>query len=316
MLIWPAYLVMILAIISGSALAVERIGRSYGFETRWTWAAALAVSLTLPLALSSMLKRPAMVVTTSASQQKAVAGNYRADARLAPVASPALTLAGSVSQRFDSALEVAWLISSFAVTVTLLGGLWYGDRRRRHWKKSSIGHTAILVARDTGPATVGLLHPQIVIPEWLLAAAPGELELVIAHERRHIEARDNLLLTFGLGLATLMPWNAILWWQVRRLRLAIEVDCDSRVLRGSPDVRRYAKALVAVSLRRSACLVGLSAAPRSISSIERRLHIMSTPKVRGWRASSAALAVLAVGVVATCFLITRRPYRSQEQAWG
>jgi hypothetical protein len=68
MLIWPAYLVMILAIISGSALAVERIGRSYGFETRWTWAAALAVSLTLPLALSSMLKRPAMVVTTSASQ--------------------------------------------------------------------------------------------------------------------------------------------------------------------------------------------------------------------------------------------------------
>ena len=28
----------------------------------------------------------------------------------------------------------------------------------------------------------------------------------------------------------LMPWNLPLWWQWRRLRFAIEVDCDARVL--------------------------------------------------------------------------------------
>ncbi len=304
MLIWAAYLMMISAIVSVSAFALERIARPHGFATRWMWAGALAASLAFPLVLSSMVQRPLVIVISGASQKGAVSGTSRSDAHWVPIAPLALPPVGSASERFDSALEVAWLLSSLTVAATLLGGLWYGNRRRRNWKRSSIGYTEILVARDAGPATIGLLHPQIVIPEWLLAAAPGELELVIAHERSHVEARDNLLLTFGLGFAILMPWNAILWWQVRRLRLAIEVDCDRRVLRGGNDVRCYAKALVAVSLRRSTCLVGLSAAPRSISCIERRLLIMNAPKMNGWRASSAALAALSVTVVAACFLIT------------
>ncbi|HET9107008.1 MAG TPA: M56 family metallopeptidase [Steroidobacteraceae bacterium] len=304
MLMWAAYLMMIAVIVSVSAFALERIVLPYGFATRWMWVGALAASLVFPLVLSAMVNRPSVIVTSSASQQGAVLGTSRADARWVPIAPLALPPVASASERFDSAFEIAWLMSSLAVATTLLGGSWYGNRCRRYWKRSSIGHIEILVARDAGPATIGILHPQIVIPEWLLAAAPSELDLVIAHERSHIEARDNLLLAFGLGLAILMPWNVILWWQVRRLRLAIEVDCDRRVLLGGNDARCYAKTLIAVSLRRSTCLVGLSAAPRSISSIERRLLIMHAPKMNGWRASSAALAVLSVGVVAACFLIT------------
>ena len=160
------------------------------------------------------------------------------------------------------------------------------------------------MARDTGPATVGLFRPQIVIPEWLLAAPPEALRLVIAHERSHVEAGDNTLLVLGIWLAILTPWNGIAWWQVRRMRLAIEVDCDRRVLRGGNDVRRYAKTLVDVGMHRSAYHFGLSASPRSISSIEKRLRIMSTPKISGWRRSTATFAILSFAVAAASILIT------------
>ena len=169
MLIWAAYLMMISAIVSVSAFALERIIRPYGFATRWMWAGALAASLVFPIVLSSMLNRPSVIVTRSASQQAAVPGTSRADARWVPIAPLALPPVGSASERFDSALKIAWLISSLAVATTLLGGSWYGNRRRRYWERSAIGHTEILVARDARPATIGLLHPQIVIPEWLLA---------------------------------------------------------------------------------------------------------------------------------------------------
>jgi hypothetical protein len=160
------------------------------------------------------------------------------------------------------------------------------------------------VAKDAGPATVGLLHPQIVVPEWLLAAAPETLHLVIAHERSHVEARDPGLWVLGLGLAVLAPWNALLWWQVHRLRLSIEVDCDRRVLRLGHDARRYARTLVDVGTRRPTYLGGLAASPRSSSSIERRIMLMNTPRIHGWRVSTAACALLSVAVAAVAILVS------------
>ncbi|MEO7042711.1 MAG: hypothetical protein ABI035_10660, partial [Gemmatimonadaceae bacterium] len=47
----------------------------------------------------------------------------------------------------------------------------------------------------------------------------------------------------------LAPWDIPLWWAWRRLRLAIEVDCDARVLRTHPDIRRYAELLLLTGQR-------------------------------------------------------------------
>ncbi|UUZ52386.1 hypothetical protein LP419_22985 [Massilia sp. H-1] len=43
-------------------------------------------------------------------------------------------------------------------------------------------------------------------------------------------ARDPQLLGLALLVLVAMPWNLPMWWQLRRLRHAIEVDCDARVL--------------------------------------------------------------------------------------
>jgi hypothetical protein len=92
-----------------------------------------------------------------------------------------------------------------------------------------------------------------------------------------------------------MPWNLPLWWQLRRLRCAVEMDCDARVLRRGYDVSHYGETLIAVGERQSA-RIALSAAmaePRSL--LERRLrNMLWKPKPY---ARAAAVMLACIGTV-------------------
>lgn len=304
MLTWAAYLLVVSALGSLAALSLERAIRPYGFATRWIWTGALFGSLLLPVVLSVTASGTVSRPAAARSPPQAVSQGATPTARTEWAAQVPVRLSVPGSARLDALIEAAWGVSSGVAAAVLVCGWWYGRRSRRRWRRTSVAGTELLVSADAGPATVGLLHPQIVVPEWLLAAAPETLHLVIAHERSHVEARDPGLLGLGLGLAALMPWNALVWWQVHRLRLAIEVDCDRRVLRGGHDARLYARTLVGVSTRQPAYLGALAASPESASSIERRIMLMNAPRMRGWRASTAAGALLSVGLAALPILIS------------
>lgn len=303
MMLWIVYLLGISATLSAAAFALERAVRPRGLAIRWIWTGALVASLVLPLALSSQMRQSRTFTAASPAPRIEMLQTQHIMMSFISAASVTHLRNGYTSARWNSLLQVMWLMSSILTASALIGGAWYATRRRRYWKRRSISETDVLVAKDAGPATVGLLRSQIVLPEWLLAAAPEALRLVIAHERSHVEARDNALLALGLGLAVLTPWNVFIWWQLRRLRVAIEVDCDRRVLRGGHDARRYARTLVDVSTRRPVCFAGPAVSLGSVTSVERRLRIMNTPKVKGWRASTLAFTVLSVGIAATSILI-------------
>jgi bla regulator protein BlaR1 len=304
MLAWVAYLLLVSATLSVAGFALERSLRAHGLTIRWIWLCVLCASLVLPVVLSAAARalpaggaasRPPSAVTSTAA---------------APAVSASRTLQfpaasrGSVAPDLDPLIAALWLASSAATALVVLAGCEYGRRRRRAWRRISVAGTPLLVARDAGPATVGLLRPQIVVPEWLLRAAPETLQLVIAHERSHVEARDPRLLALGFAIAVLMPWNVLVWWQVHRLRLAIEVDCDRRVLRGGHDARRYARALVEIGTRRPVFIGGLAASPGSASCIERRILLMNTPAIHGLRARTAAGALLSLAAAAAVLLIS------------
>jgi hypothetical protein len=91
-----------------------------------------------------------------------------------------------------------------------------------------------------------------------------------------------------------MPWNLMLWWQLRRLRLAIEIDCDARVLSLGYPVARYSETLIAVGERQSASYA-LMASYGSKSFLEQRIHNMLRKKTRHARVWALALACLGVG---------------------
>ncbi len=99
---------------------------------------------------------------------------------------------------------------------------------------------------------------------------------MLLHEEEHTRVRDTALLAAAWGLATLTPWNPAAWWMGWRLRTAVEIDCDRRVLRRDPDLARYGESLLAVAGRRPRRLLGLAAFSESISALERRIMTMTT----------------------------------------
>ena len=125
----------------------------------------------------------------------------------------------------------------------IAGGFVHLALRKRRWQPAVVAGAPVLVTDDVGPAVVGLLRPRIVVPRWVTHAPRTQQSAVLAHEQSHLEARDPQLFTLALALLVFMPWNLPLWWQLRRLRRAIEIDCDARVLEGGIDAASYGETL-------------------------------------------------------------------------
>lgn len=152
---------------------------------------------------------------------------------------------------WDRPLGLLWLAMSVLLALRTWRSTVLTARRTRALHQQHIGAATVHVSDDIGPAAFGGSSPGIVLPRWILELDASLLDLVIMHEQEHLRARDPRLLLFGVVCLVLMPWNAALWWAWRRLRLAIEIDCDARVLRGASTPRSYAQLLLFISQRRS-----------------------------------------------------------------
>lgn len=150
-----------------------------------------------------------------------------------------------------------------------------------------------------GPAVVGVLVPEIVLPRWALRMSAEELRLACLHEAEHRDAGDPWLLLGGALAATLVPWNPVLWWQLRRLRAAVEVDCDARVLKRGASRRIYGGLLLELGAARSRSPLPVLALARSRSLLERRLKMI----VRNVRERRPLRSLAAAGVSAALLVV-------------
>jgi hypothetical protein len=155
----------------------------------------------------------------------------------------------------------------------------------------------VWVSRGLGPAVIGFVRSMIVLPRWAMDSPPRLRTLMLAHEREHLAAGDPMLLLFGLCALVIAPWNPLLWWQLRRLRLAVEIDCDARVLARCGGARDYAELLIEVARRGRAGRLAVAAFSSPATAIERRIRMMVSlpPRGAGWVAT--ACVGLAVGVL-------------------
>jgi TonB family protein len=169
----------------------------------------------------------------------------------------------------------------------------------------------VSVTPNTGPLVVGVLHPQILIPRWVLELDRSEQRLIVAHEQEHLRGRDPALLAFSAFVVVLTPWNPFLWYMLRRLGRAVELDCDRRVLAERPDMRAYTGLLLSVASRSQSTLLPLAGLAASTSSLEERFRAMTTNPThnRGYRLLSAATVVVLL-LVATAMM--PRPIRGTQ----
>jgi hypothetical protein len=154
---------------------------------------------------------------------------------------------------------------------------------------------SVLLSRDIGPAVVGVAGARIVAPDWITELPPEARLLLLAHEVEHLRARDPLLLSAALAAVVAQPWNPAVWWLHRRLRLAVELDCDARVLRRHPDATRYGATLLEVGRRRGRLPLPAAAFAAPPRALEQRMRaLLSPPRSGGMRALGVPLALAAL----------------------
>lgn len=287
---WMLHVVAISALLTVAAVAAERVLRLWGTQARAVWAVAMAASLALPL--------------TSLAQAAGFIPSFGSAApipqlRAAPIAIllPRVEV-GSPLSRLDIAMALAWLVASVGLTTRFVLAARSLARRRAAWRTTTVDGHRLLLSRDAGPAVIGFREPTVVIPEWVLGLEASLRALVLRHEREHLERGDPRLLLGAVAIATVAPWNPLLWFQLYRLRSAMELDCDVRVLRAHPDARRYGSLLLAVAQRADRGELLAAALTESNSLLARRIAAMRRPLAshRGTKtvllAASAVLAAM------------------------
>jgi bla regulator protein blaR1 len=304
MLPWMVYVLVVTLALSIAALSAEPALRMRQRATRWVWVAASLASLAVPTLIASISIRIPSITAPDVPGKHIVLRDLTSLPlhELSPVALP--SVASPAEASLDAHLKTAWLIASGGLSLLLVASVAQLIWRQRRWTRTTVAGVGVQVAPGIGPAVVGLLRPRIVVPPWVVESDPQVQALVIAHEQSHLAARDPLLLTTGLALLILMPWNLPLWWQVRRLRRAIEVDCDARVLNAGHDLARYGETLIEVGRRQSAFLGTVAAMSESRSFLEQRLQIMLKKPGKWWKLSAALLGGASVCLVAVAVQVT------------
>ncbi len=279
------------SVLAGAAAWTADAGlRRLGRPSRWVWLTALlAPGVLLALGMAGML----------APSGAGSAGALGALGAVPVVEIPGLRVGAAVSSwagLLGTALGGLWAAGTLGVLVALVRAHRTLAADRGGWAEVGLMGHDVLVSENRGPAVAGLLRGWVVLPRWVLTLPEAELRMVLEHEAEHLRARDPLLLAAGLGAVLLTPWNPVTWWQLRRLRTAMEVDCDRRVLARHPDPRTYGSSLLTVAERASGPTLALAAFSERSTSLEERIVTMTRPTSSRSKLLGAALLVLAVVV--------------------
>lgn len=278
------------ALLALAATAAESALRGRGRPARWVWLGAILGSASLPV----LLRYVPRVLPEAAAGSELIG-----TVALAPLSVDAT--GASAGAGGEQLLLGIWAAATLVVLAWILAGVLHLRSARRSWQRRAVDGVPVWVARTEGPATVPFLRPSVVVPEWALELAADQRRMLMLHEEEHARAGDPYVLLGALCLVAAVPWNLAMWWQLRRLRQAVELDCDARVLRGGASRQSYGGLLLEAGRRRSglALAAGLGVFG---SGLERRIRTLVDGDARRGLRRTAALATLALGllVLAVC----------------
>jgi len=292
------YSAVVGAFAAAAAWLVERALAAIAAPRRGAWLLAIAATLLMPL-LATTLRNP--VPRFPPPRMDSPPTELIAASRVMTsfTAAPTLRETRIAGLPLDVYVAAAWAFASLSLLSLHALGAWRLARRARAWRAMRFADHEIAVAPDIGPAVYGWWRPRVVMPAWLLEAPPDAQRLALEHERQHLEARDPQWLAAATFLGALLPWNLPLLWMLRRLRFALEVDCDTRVLRAGADAGDYGLALLFVSERQARAPLATLALIERSSQLERRIDIMiATP-----RRYPALAAGLCLALAASCVVV-------------
>jgi beta-lactamase regulating signal transducer with metallopeptidase domain len=302
------YATEVAALLGIAGWAIERVAIWRGLARRLVWVVAMILSVVIPLVgvMTPPRATPVFVTTQNVTFTHQTERSIPAAVKMPSHVATASPQPQQPHRRVlptivtvEKSLTAIWLLGSCGL-LTAYAILTLRLRlAARNWRGQQIEGQDVWITDSLGPAVYGFINPVILLPEWLLQGDRHELTVALTHERSHLAARDPVLLLLGLLVITLLPWNVPLWWQLRQLRFAIEVDCDARVLNRGMAPRDYGSALLAIGERGSAAPLGAVALTEPASQLLRRIRIMTADLPK--RGTSVVLATVLLALTCVGF---------------
>ncbi len=302
-----AYTIAVAAMLSVVALCAEWFARLRRLPRRTAWAAAMLLSVLLPAAMI-YLARPAEIrnvpvpvadpdvpYTNPEPADIAESPAARLSAQALSSANVATRSAWKLPRPSDRLLITVWMVTSSVLALYLLGANLLLRRRMKGWHNATVQDHESSSARSPVPHCSVRSRRGLVVPRWLLLQPHGIQALILQHEQQHVLARDALLIMAGLVAIVAVPWNLPLWWQLRRMRQAIELDCDARVLGAGAEANVYAEVLLAITQRSTRIPAGALAMSEPVHALERRIANLLPDAIRYARLQTIAVLLLAAG---------------------
>ena len=289
---WMLSALVFTACMASAAAAADSLARSFGRPTRWLWCTALAAATIWPILVPAAVNTLPQVRLTAA---RLPAVSVLPDGA-ALLGSPSTPVSGAA----EILLLLAWAVASALLVVRLVRGAGALRSIRDRAERCTLDGVSVLVTETLGPATIGLRRGDVIVPRTMLALDASLRDLVLRHEREHCLAKDPRLLLASSVAVALFPWNAPLWLIARRLRLALEIDCDARVLASGAEPKRYGQLLLWIAQHPGT----IALAPMLVagqSHLERRIVAMRSRLARPRTAQLClAAGVLVAATFAAC----------------
>lgn len=154
------------------------------------------------------------------------------------------------------------------------------------------------------PFVFGVVKPNIYLPMHM---DEGTAAYVIAHEHAHLARRDHWWKVLGYLVLALHWFNPLVWVAYILFCRDIELACDEKVVKGLDGAARadYSQALLSCAALKRA----VAACPLAFGEGNIKMRVKSALHYKKPAFWVAAAAVLAVVIMAVCFLTNPRSER-------
>lgn len=205
--------------------------------------------------------------------------------------------------------------SMFPAAAPLVAALWIGGAIvslfflfRQHARQMAGVHNG---RAQFGPAAIGLVAPRIILPEDFETRFDStERNLVLAHERSHIESGDLVVNAAAAVLACLNWYNPLFGFARKQLRADQELACDERILSTRPTARGpYARAMLKAQLGPDLAL-GCAWPRLDASTMRTRLTLLMQEPRSQLNRVLGALTMLAISSAAALTAWSAQPPRA------
>lgn len=177
--------------------------------------------------------------------------------------------------------------------------------------------TIRLMPAGTTPAVVGILQPQILLPEdWQSRFDQRSLRHVLLHELLHVKQSDLLWNWAAIAVQALHWFNPLVWFVVSRFQSDRELRCDAGALDLLSPTERldYGHTLLRIQETFSAppAMAGLAPCVRNHPTLRQRITMITTPTTR--QPLLQILLVLTLSVLVSYSFTTARAQEKEVPA--